>query len=1763
MSASQDTSESPSLRLARYLKEFIGLRSTTIRDISKYEKVIWFGDMPQDADCRSGAWLDGLDLESPWLEVHKQVLEGPPEPPVEVQEWVDAVAIRKATPQLPPLLETVFEVDLDAELSEGESPPLVALRLQDHPEVVEKYESYRPSWEAWSADHRRREAIQEVYADLFGLHTQLQKQGEVLEVVLGIGLLDWPSPVGNRRIPIRRHVVVAQVAIEFDAPNGVIRVLPPSEGASLSIEDDMLEAELRPDRSHYSAVEAQLEEIGDDVWDGPQVRSALRAWGGAVSANTHFCEDLSAKLPKGVDPVLSFAPALILRARPQVGMVRVYERIIEELDGESGVPDGWARLTDDAWGGDWGSDLPSSEDPDDSQVAPGSPDEVFFPLPANREQRRVIEALSNNQGVLVQGPPGTGKSHSIANLICHLLATGKRVLITAETGRALRVLKDKLPEEIQPLCVSLLGQGGDAFAELNRAVQGITNRQASFSEGASKEMVAAADRDLDTARRELAAIDTELRSLREDEAAQHSLLDGAYLGTASSIAGRVSNERVELGWIQKIAIESRSQIPSDAEATRWLELRRRYTDEAIAAANLRTPSSSSLAPPADFAQFVASESQARESARLVESLREHEAYSALCEVDDLECAAIAEQLQAIERQRLRLESVQSGWLQDAVLDMASGRSAGWLALADRSGEILMDAENLLARVGGVAVDLPAEVGRRKIRGDVVAAAEHLEASGKWKRLGVFTPKPLKGRTYLRDQVRVDGQQARTAALLRVVQDSLDLEFAVEDLRAAWQESKNGQLPRGRRLLIAEVKADLDCLTLAIEFAKTCDKVAEELLVRDCPIPVPSWIDGEAQEWLSVINAIQAERRACEAERQVEESGAELEGCQHFHDVHPLVESLQIAIEYRDVASYSKGLEQLREVEQARLDAEELQSIQGRLDTAAPGLVEEICSRLDEPQWDERLSRWSAAWYWHAANDWLERRSDFHYQRSLVQKRREADNRVRQLVAHNASLRAWSHFFRRLSAQEANALRSWREAVRAMGKGTGKSARLARLKKEARGYMDACRDAIPIWIMPRFLVAEMLDPTPGRYDLVIVDEASQLGIESLFLFFIAKKIIVVGDDQQISPAGVGVADSSIAGLQQHFLEGLPHQHALSPQSSLYANAKIRFNQNIVLREHFRCMPEIIQFSNDLCYASNGTPLDPLRADSSVQLAPLVVRHVADGYREGGPQRAQNRPEADALVAQLCACIEDERYKGMTMGVISLQGEAQARLIEDKLHQVLEPEVIHERKIICGDAYAFQGDERHVIFLSMVAAPGEKRIGVLSNDAARQRFNVAASRAQDQLWLFHTAELESLSSKCMRHHLLSYMLEPQRRTTSEGAQVFDSDFERQVYRKLTERGFHVRSQVQVGDPTNHRYRIDLVVEGMRGRLAVECDGDQWHGPEQYESDMARQRDLERAGWQFARIRGGDFYRDPDKAMAPIFEELDRLGIDPGGIDSEAAEPPPPILLGEEVVDEGPGGDRESPETPQTDTYVLEEVSSELDQGNDADSRSPEGQLGDGATVVDNMQSSGHETAAAPQDLGEVKQERFGPGGATSIERVDYVEFVGEAGPDPRLATAADVAMGLCEIIDVEGPVLAKRAYDVYLRGCGIRRMGGEIKREMNRALQHAIRSGFVSSEDESRRGGLLYSIVRAKGTPPVVVRTRGPRTIEQIPASELQFVARRLSRDKGLALGSEQHLRAVLQEFDLKRLTKQVETRLADVLAGHYPEVDRLMENEQAG
>ncbi len=341
----------------------------------------------------------------------------------------------------------------------------------------------------------------------------------------------------------------------------------------------------------------------------------------------------------------------------------------------------------------------------------------------------------------------------------------------------------------------------------------------------------------------------------------------------------------------------------------------------------------------------------------------------------------------------------------------------------------------------------------------------------------------------------------------------------------------------------------------------------------------------------------------------------------------------------------------------------------------------------------------------------------------------------------------------------------------------------------------------------------------------------------------------------------------------------------PQSNLYELLSARFPQVIRLTEHFRCMPEIIGWSSKQFYDDRLVPLRQFGAD---RLDPLQVVLVDGADTEGRDANLRNPIEAKLIVEKLHELLGDPAYAGKTIGVIALQGIGQARLIENKVIKEIDPAVREQRRLHVGTPPDFQGDERDVILLSMVTTPGR----ALGQRDEKRRFNVAASRACDQLWLFTSVRPDQLSSKDLRKSLLTYMQNPpsSQEPTPELGDVrddirqrpFDSLFEQRAFLRLRQRGYCVIPQF----PVNER-RIDLVVVGAGRRLAVECDGRAWHtSPDQVLEDLERERELRRLGWRFWRIRESEFYFDPERALQPLWEELDRRGIKPGVILKDAS-------------------------------------------------------------------------------------------------------------------------------------------------------------------------------------------------------------------------------------------------------------------------------------
>src|SRR5262249_34930979 len=101
--------------------------------------------------------------------------------------------------------------------------------------------------------------------------------------------------------------------------------------------------------------------------------------------------------------------------------------------------------------------------------------------------------------------------------------------------------------------------------------------------------------------------------------------------------------------------------------------------------------------------------------------------------------------------------------------------------------------------------------------------------------------------------------------------------------------------------------------------------------------------------------------------------------------------------------------------------------------------------------------------------------------------------------------------------------------------------------------------------------------------------------------------------------------------------------------------------------------------------------------------------------------------------------------------------------------------------------------------------------------------------------------------------------------------------EVGERIIHRGYTVISQYRPF-PRDFQYRIDLVVQGEKSRVAVECDGDRWRGPEKWEYEQRREAQLRRAGWEFLRISGSAFYRNKEKALDGIWEFLEEAVVNP---------------------------------------------------------------------------------------------------------------------------------------------------------------------------------------------------------------------------------------------------------------------------------------------
>ena len=1437
------------IQIFEYLRAVKNLNESIFRDISDYEMVWWEENILSVEGCYLGG--NGTK-EDAWLEVHKQEIMPVPALPKILSGWVS----KWDDPEVDPSLTNKRIKGINEETKEE-----IFEHFDENEERVHTYQSWlKDTWKKWAVDSAPKFKIQSIYNELFALYQRLQREGDDLEINWGHGLLSWK--IENEKV--QRHVFVTRLELQFDAKKGIFSLSPTSKGTQF--ETDMLINLDIPNAARLQEMEHQLNEMEFSLWDLKSIESLYSEVVHTISSKGMYVYKQKQRISSlSSDPVIQHSPAIFLRKSSGRIWDKELSNAIQKIKEGLPIPETLINLTTHERTIDSSESLATNQ----SEWASVG-EELLFPLPANKEQKLIAQKLAINEGVVVQGPPGTGKSHTIANLICHLLAHGKRVLITSEKERALQVLRDKIPEDVRALCVSVLGGDSRSVKEIEDSIKMIAENLDSKQPEVLENNINRLKIELDQTRRNIA----KHKSLMNQSAEVENVNVSISGTTFTPLEGSKWLKKHEQYKLIPDLISYESEFPFTPEETlEFFKLLGELKTEDQVSLETHRPRVTKLSSPALFEENV---NQINEIESLI---RNKEAYIEGWQVSKEYSFDINKQLEFVRNAIEKFSAIQDQkWLIHILKEVLGNneRKQFWQDFVIEVNERTTFIEKVAAELIEDEIEIPRDKNLTLLVEDLTEIKQRLENN---KNLSWFF-KQVVGRkfSYIFEQVKVNDLPIRHLADVEKVIKFIEKTETSRKLVLKWnrmlEDIEGPLLDENQKRLTNSFQSHIKLLSTIPEWY-------EKVITPLTPILKEIRIENEAlwddlkwyislQNGLEVLDLIQKREKANEFFSNTISFLQE----QHLKSsLHSLNDVLLKACKDKDVITWRNAYNELSRLEGLEQSFAILKNHTEKLSNVAPEWTNHLLTKggkgvpLTPPADLEKY------WYWSQVNSWINevhsRPKVEELELELHREQKKEAKLIQELVAEQT----WKSQIDRTTREQKRSLFAWLKAVQRIGKGTGKYANVYR--QEASKEMKTARGAIPVWIMPINRVIENIELTNDLFDVVIIDESSQSTLFSLSALLRAKKAVIVGDDNQISPESVGTDISEVHDLIERYLYNIPNKLQFEMKTSLYDTASRIFDSKIILKEHFRCVPEIIQFSNDFMY---GGMIDPLRLPlgNEVLEPPVKAIRVLDGYRREDTRKTINEPEAESIVNHISELCQNPKYQNKTMGVISLQGHDQAKLIENLLREKLGEEEMIERKIICGDSYSFQGDERDVIFLSMVIAPNV-RFTSMSTRPAQQRYNVAASRARDQMILFHSVDLNELNPEDVRYKLLQYCKEPYRvqLEVDEVKADFDSKFEEDVFRMIVARGYKVIPQVKVGSVGK---RIDLVVEGMRNRLAVECDGDAWHGLDKWEEDMERQRVLERVGWTFWRVRGSQFYLDREKAMSSLWEKLKKMGIEP---------------------------------------------------------------------------------------------------------------------------------------------------------------------------------------------------------------------------------------------------------------------------------------------
>lgn len=1329
--------------------------------------------------------------------------------------------------------------------------------FEDNIERVAAYKRWTSDRENWVIAEKPVREANKIYSDLFSLQGTLDREGEKFQLYLADGIFILNSEFGKVFHPI----LLRKVELIFNAEKPEFVVKDSNESSELYT------ALLRFHELSGEAIHECKNKLKDNdlhpLGNG-NTEEFFKYFITRFFRDGEYFVDHSEISNKKI-PLIYREPIIFLGTKSQ-GFSEAIENLIDAIPQMTELPEALLRIIgiDITNVGSVNSVTSTLQVP---KIENKKQVDFLLTKPTNQEQERVIRKLEQTGSVLVQGPPGTGKSHTIANLIGHLLANGNKVLVSSHTTKALRVVREKVVDKLRPLCVSVLDNESESKAQLADSINQIISYH-------SKTDVSSLESEIASLKERREHLKNILKKLEEDSVAirRFEFTDLVLNGESitPSEAGKYIEENSELLWIPSPVV-SGAPLPLSIEDFHFL-----YESNGMLSIEEEIALSDDLPDPDKILQ----PSEAEELLSSIKSL-------------DKDLLSYGEKFWSSDDQQIiqlnKLIEIANGfwtilvnnpWLNECVESALyyGDSESPWHQLTKLTRD---SSHKIKEREAYANNHLPilSEDHRLEIATEILA---HISSGGGLSSFNLMLKPAWK--KFINTAKLLDGSTPKTREHFYSIVCHLEILKERRELILRWDRQVvsigGGALPQANpersALIVAELieralnlKKDWEQFKIYLyQMGFKFDFFENTLKNESLKSTYSDELKRYISELIKIFNSRILYIRQKDLKIRLDKSLVQIQSVKANEQGKKLVFGMLESLKLLDTEKYSRYFQILIEVQSKTPILEKRRELLSCLEMTAPGWSKALRSRIGQFGQSSMPQRIKDSWKARQLHDLLEERHNVDYSK-LQEEIIKTKKQLEEVSSEYVEKLSWRYQKLNTNQSSWQALQGWMQIQKRITK-TGKGKRDNAFLKESRILIKEAKNAVPVWIMPISKISENFDLANTRFDVLILDEASQSDITSLIAFAIAKKVIVVGDNEQVTPDAVGMDMTRVQNLIDEFLTGIPNAVLYDGKTSIYDLAQQSFDETIRLVEHFRCVPDIISFSNNLSYHGE---IKPLRESTSSPYDEHVIAHRVDGVRGDGKT---NEIEALEIASLIVAMISDPAYENASFGVITLLGDEQAYLIDSILKEKLTESQFTKHQLLCGNSSQFQGDERDVIFLSMVDSSDDGTLRLSQRDETKKRYNVAASRARNQLWVVHSLnpdtdlKLDDLRLRLIRHAENPKALQTHLETALKKA---ESVFEERVIESLVNNGYKIIPQWRVG-----AYRIDLVVVGLDGKkIAIECDGERFHSEEKLKDDVYRQMTLERLGWQFIRIRGSEYFKNPSMAMEKVFNRLDRAGIE----------------------------------------------------------------------------------------------------------------------------------------------------------------------------------------------------------------------------------------------------------------------------------------------